>query len=153
MRAGRISLATLIESTIGLLSVQLIEAKETHPADMDDEALQERLIRLKLAIDNAVSPEKRMDPEVIEKLQIILKSIKITAAPWFWIFLYRKWPSLWDRVASDELIQARMAHIRLVGDIGECFSEDNLLKLDGGIVGARKRVFEMSNKPLGDVDE
>jgi len=141
--ASKSSLATLIESAIGILSMRLINKAEDHNIPDVGGDIRKRLLVLQSAI-NAAPFEKRTSEEVIEKLSVILKSVEITCAPEFIVFVGRKYPRILLELQKDEVIGRRIKHIFRVAEIGSCFSSRSVSQLNEGIDRVRKRVFEMS---------
>lgn len=138
----RPTLARLIESAIGELSMQIIDHAESHNAADDQGDIRKRLLTLQAAI-NSASFEKRTSPGVLAKLQAILKSVEITCAPEFLIFLGRKYPKMMMDISRDPVITRRVRHMYRVAEIGACFSRESLATLNGGIAGVRRKVFEI----------
>lgn len=139
----RPTLARLIESAIGELSMQLIGRAETHNISDKQDDIRKRLLLLQSMI-NAAPFTKRTSPAVIEKLQAILKSIEITCAPDFLVFLGRKYPQMMVDLTKDEVISKRIRHVYRIAEIGACFSMESLATLSSGITEVRRKVFEIA---------
>ena len=139
------SLATLIESALGELSMRTISAAEYHNAPDPEGKIRARLRDLRNAI-NSAPIEIRSSPSIISKLQAILKSVEITCAPEFIVFLGRKFPKIMGEVAKDDLIGRRIRHIYRITEISSCFSNESLTKIQHGLNEVRKKVFELGSE-------
>lgn len=139
------SLSTLIRSAIGALSIKIISEAETHVISDEDQSIQKELLLLQSKI-NAAPFERRTSPDVSDKIKAILKSVEITSAPDFIVFIGRKYPSLMVEVSKDPLMMHRIRHIYRVAEIGSCFSRESMSKLNRGIDDARKKVFEIDQR-------
>lgn len=139
----RPTLARLIESAIGELSMRIIDQAESHNVPDEQDDIRKRLLALQAAI-NSASFEKRTSPEVLAKLQSILKSVEITCAPEFMVFLGRKYPRMMVEISHDPVITCRVRHLYRIAEIGACFSKESIATLSGGIADVRRKVFEIA---------
>jgi hypothetical protein len=135
----------LIESAIGSLGLASIANQETHPVLDRTSEIRNRLLVLQSAINGAPSGV-RSSRRFIENLVAILKSTEVTCAPEFIVFLGRKYPKIMMDMIDDVVIKNRIHHLYLVMELNECFSESSVRRLNSGIDGVRKKVFNLSNR-------
>ncbi len=146
----RPSLSSLIESAIGALGLESIAHHEHHTVSDRNNEIRSRLQLLQSAI-NGASSASRSSRAFIENLISILKSTEITCAPEFIAFLGRKYPRILIEISEDPLINHRIQHLYLVMELNDCFSGDAMKKLNLGIEGVRRKVFNLSQR-MSDIE-
>lgn len=129
----KISIARIIDSKIGRLSIELIDAAETHAVDVESHGML-----LGVLSEISKNPELAEQGYVIDSLKVFMKSCKLSQTCWSWVQIYRRFPALWESLSKDRLIKNRIEHIEKICSISEIFSEENLRTMEGGIQAARQ---------------
>ena len=143
----KLSFARIIESQIGALSIELIDAAETKSVSVES---HEDLLNILSEINR--EPSLINHDVITNSLKRVMKSCKLSETCWAWVQIYRRFPVLWENLATDRLIRNRIEHIERICDISEIFATENLRMMDGGIRAAREFLLADLMERAGDTE-
>nr|WP_297502065.1 hypothetical protein [Ferrovum sp.] len=138
-----VSIARVIESAIGRLSLELISDAERHPVAERGKDISESIKDLVGAISMCRDSRKLRDDAFIRDLKIIIKSTNVKDSASLLVFLSRRFPAVMAELCSDRVIGHRINHAKKLAEIGYCVSVSNIQKLDGGVAEARRRILKI----------